>query len=128
MEQPSKKEERLIAKMIKEAGLEHPSAGFADRVLDSIKPTPSIQTSYKPLITIQGWLVITIAIVITLIMVSKTNVGEFGLFDSFSSSNFISLTNLFNGFRVSNTMLYAICLLGLFWIQIPLLKRWMHKN
>lgn len=126
MEQPSKKEDLKLGSWIKEAGLEQPSASFTNAVMDAIS-TSKKPIAYKPLISKQVWFVAAMLLAAIFVLVYKVPMSESGFIDTLSFDSSWSVTNSLRSVQVPNTMVYAICLLGLFWVQIPFLKRWMQK-
>jgi len=122
------KEEKFLAHLIKEADLESPSINFTTSVLQKIeaKNAVSSQIQYTPLIPRWAWLLIlTIIGVITVIL-------YFGTFVETPISIFFSKINTLRPIdtplpTVSKIALYAFCFLGLFMLQIPLLKKHFAK-
>ncbi|GAA3598113.1 hypothetical protein Q4Q39_19620 [Flavivirga amylovorans] len=117
----------LAKKVIKEASLERPSFNFTASVMSQVTElSNNTITVYKPLISKTGWIVISIVflalIIYMLLGIQEEPVSWFDSLDlSVLSDN--KILNLFSGFSIPKTLIYAVVLFGLmFCIQIPLLK------
>jgi hypothetical protein len=124
MEKPSKNLDKLMHQLIKDAGVEKPSSGFKNRVMESIAAQSIPQKSYEPLISKRAWvaiaLVIVVGIVIMYLLPSENSVME-NLGVSLKFDVDFDLPK----FQISKTFTYAIGFLALFLIQIPFLKRYL---
>lgn len=118
--------------LIKEAGIDHPSSGFLQNVMNQIETSEVQKLSvYTPLISRKAWLVIGTAIVMLLLFMpflSDSNESILNTMD-FSFLNKISVENPFSDFKFHKTTIYGILFLAiLFFIQIPMLKNRIDKN
>ncbi|NNM22501.1 MAG: hypothetical protein HKO54_03010 [Flavobacteriaceae bacterium] len=115
-------QDEITKKMIQEAGLEQPSAGFVRDVMNAIE-VKSTSTVYRPLIGRRGWTAIAAVVVISLVVVYLMPSEGSSFFESLNLPTGASIPNPMEKIEVSQTMLYAIGFLGLFLLQIPFLKR-----
>lgn len=125
--------EELTKKVMKTPGLESPSFDFKSSVMTEINTIEqSSATTYEPLISIQMWVFIGMAllalvlyfvfgdITVTTGWLSKIGIERFYNFEISSP-----ITNL----NVSSTLVYAIVFFGIMLaIQIPLLKRYFNQR
>ncbi len=121
----------LAKKVMEEIPLESPSFNFKASVMSQVTELSNNSiTTYKPLISKKGWLVISILflalIMYTLLGIQEEPTSWFDTLDlSVLSNN--KLTSLLSGFSIPKTLIYAIVLFGLmFSIQVPILKN--HFN
>ncbi|WP_299437791.1 hypothetical protein [uncultured Aquimarina sp.] len=119
-----------IKKLVKEAGVEHPSVDFLQNIMGEIKTT-SVNKSlvYQPLISKKAWVVISsvvIGILVSLPFLSEET-SILGTLDlSFFSIN--EYKNPFADFKFHNTTMYGIIFLAiLFMVQITVIKRRIDK-
>ncbi|MFK5983560.1 MAG: hypothetical protein QM499_11645 [Flavobacteriaceae bacterium] len=128
MEKPSKKIDSYTESLIKEAGLQQPSADFFANVMNAVEaekaPQPIV---YQSLISKQTWMVLLVASVVV--------IGFLLLFPSSSETivklpklNFEKLSFHLPELHFSKITIYGIGFLGLFLIQIPFLKRQLNKS
>ena len=119
-----------IERLVKEVGVEKPSADFLQQVMSSVE-TISVKTTniYQPLVSKMGWVVICLFVI-----------GIFiGLLWSTDSSSmleplnllfpyFKSIKNPFSSFTFHTTTIYGIVFAALlFMVQITVLKRRIDK-
>ncbi|PHS63284.1 MAG: hypothetical protein COB12_09670 [Flavobacterium sp.] len=128
MEKPSKKIESYAESLMKEAGLQKPSADFFKNVMNAVEtekvPQPIV---YQSLISNQSWMVLLVASVVVI---------GFLLMVSSSTETLIKLPNLhleklsfhLPELHFSKITIYGVGFLGLFLIQIPFLKMQLNKN
>ncbi len=128
MEKPSKKIESYTGNLIKEAGLQQPSTSFFTNVMNAVEAKKAHQSVvYQSLISKQTWMVLLVASVVVI---------GFLLMIPSSSETIINLPNLhfeklsfhLPELHFSKITIYGLGFLGLFLIQIPLLKRQLEKN
>ena len=128
MEKPSKKVDSYTESLIKEAGLQKPSADFFANVMNAVEAEKASQPIvYQSLISKQMWMVLSVVSIIV--------IGFLLLFPSSSetivnlpSLNFEKLSFHIPELHFSKITIYGIGFLGLFLIQIPFLKRQLNKS
>lgn len=119
-----------IKKLVKEAGIENPSAGFLQNVMSEIK-VASIHKPmvYQPLISKRAWVVISLLIIGILVSLPFLSEGTSIL--SALDLSFLNLNehkNPFADFRLHNSTMYGIIFLAiLFMVQISVIKRRIDK-
>ncbi len=123
--------DELTKKVIKETPLEQPSFNFTASVMSQVAELSSnTVTTYKPLISKKGWIIISIVflslILFMLFGIQKESTSWFDSLD-FSVLSHNKVTNLLSGFSMPKTLTYAIAFFGLMLcVQIPILKN--HFN
>lgn len=128
MEKRSKDLQEFTQRRVKEAGLETAPAGLYHRIMNTVELIPVGQFIYKPLISKKAWIwigVIALAILAILILLpwgGSAYVGQVRESINFSWEN--PLANI----KLSKTAIYAILGIGLFLLQIPILKRQLDKR
>ena len=118
MEERFKKDDRILSELMTEAGLESPSLSFDNNVMRAIKELDSKSIAYQPLITKRTWIIIAIAFVALLTAIFLMGPAEPGLLGNLIGDTGISLPE----WNIPRGFVYAIAFLGLFCIQIPILK------
>ncbi|TSE10652.1 MULTISPECIES: hypothetical protein [Aquimarina] len=115
-----------IQHLVKEAGLESPSANFMNNIMKEIEVSSQKSLNYTPLISKKTWLIVALVIVSILgilLLLSDNEVSILHTID-FSFLKVIDLDNPFSDFTLHKTTLYGILFLALlFFVQIPILKR-----
>ena len=128
MEKRSKDLHEFTQKRVKEAGLETAPVGLYQRIMNTVELIPVGQFIYKPLISKKAWIwigVIALAILAILVLLpwgGSAYVGQVRESINFSWEN--PLANI----KLSKTAIYAILGIGLFLLQIPILKRQLDKR
>ena len=127
-------EERFkdIERLVKEAGLEVPSATFLSKVMYGVENTRSYKKKEcTPLISRKSWIVSTILLICWVclaLLIPNTKESIFSEIN-FSLFNSIKIGNPFLDFKFYKATLYGVMLLAfLFFIQLPFLKRRIDKN
>ena len=121
MEEQFKKEDRIIMELISEAGLEKPSMNFDNAVMEKILNLETKSVVYRPLISPKAWIFIGLfvaAIIIYFVFFTAGN--ESGILSSRLPEVNFDLPK----FDIPSTFIYATLFLGLFLLQVPILK---HK-
>ena len=125
MEKQFNKEDRLMKRLLNEAGTEKPSADFKNRIMMKVEARNTVIKPYEPLITRSGWW--TIAAIVAVVMT-----GLFSLHSDISFTGYLDFEfpHLFDvpKINLSRTMQYAIAFVALFFLQIPFLKRFMDRE
>jgi len=120
-------------KYLKEIKLESPSMDFTSNIMDVISNLEMAKSTvtYKPLISKKGWFLLATSIVAILLASVKGIESKWLTFPelNFSFLEKINVSGLFDGFSVSNTVLYTACLFGvLISIQLVYLKGYFEKQ
>lgn len=121
-----------IKYLVKEAGIDTPSANFLDKVMHGVENTRSYkQKAYEPLISGNLWVVIMsllICLVCLALFLPDTEKSVFSKIN-FSILNNIKIDNPFVNFKFYKATLYGVIFLAiLFLIQLPFLKRRIDEN
>ena len=122
-------EERLMRRLMKEAGVEEPSANFKNNIMEAIEGKHALSRVYQPLISPTGWMVTGVCVVISvglLIWFSGLHIdlsADLGFTKNLKFPS-IHLPEL----QLSRTMQYAIAFIALFFLQIPFLKNLITKE
>ncbi|UJH92561.1 hypothetical protein LZ575_08805 [Antarcticibacterium sp. 1MA-6-2] len=118
------REELLMQKMMKDAGLEKPSIDFSANVMKAIAVKKAV-FEYKPLISRQAWTIIFSIIGIAFFGFYQMNTG-YSLISNFSLPDFNSFS--VPKIELSQTMTWAIAFVALFLLEIPFLKRLIERQ
>ena len=128
MEKSSKKIDRITQELIRSGGLHQPSSDFKANVMEAVSAIESKKISYVPLIPRKVWIVLSLAVlalVVYLLLFSNSNLTlleGLPLFEQITAFD-VSLPEM----KLSKEMIYGIGFLGLFLLQIPLLKRQLDR-
>lgn len=133
-ENDSKYLDQIAKKVIKEYSLESPSADFTSKVMFEIEGVKqSSVTTYKPLITKTGWILICtgfFAVICLVLFYGNTEntgswLGEINLNRLFENK----LRSLFSNINLPKTLIYPMVFLtALIWIQLPILRNYYKKR
>ncbi|MBQ4820334.1 hypothetical protein [Aquimarina sp. MMG016] len=121
-----------IEKLVKEAGLEHPSSDFLNNVMNQVE-TSTIEESivYKPLISKKAWIVIASIVFSCLsLLLFMSGEGE-SMFDKINLTPiaFEGFKSPLSGLTLDKTTSYGIIfLILLFFVQVTMLKRRIDKT
>lgn len=117
-------EERLLRRLIREAGVEKPSANFKDKIMLAIEGKKAVPNSYQPLISPTAW---AISLVV-LVLATGVLFWFYGVPADLSAN--LNVAKLFKfppvqlpALHLSRTMQYAIAFIALFFIQVPFLRK-----
>lgn len=128
MEKQSKKTDIITQGLIKEGGLHKPSAKFVDNVMDAVTQLKKEQEIYHPLISKNAWIVLIFLIATIVVILSVFSNIDYTLlsnYDLFDKPFFnVTLPEM----KFSKEVIYGIGFLGLFLLQIPILKRQLDKR
>lgn len=117
----------FLKRLVKDAGMEKPSANFSANVLRSLTERRSIKY-YKPLISKKVWiglgLLYSIGILVFFIFNSDLSLGS-NIYLPFPDLGHFQIN--FPKIELSRTMSYSIALISLFFLQIPFLKHYLDK-
>lgn len=118
------REELLMQKLVKDAGLEKPSAEFAANIMKAIA-VKKVVREYEPLISKNAWITIFSIVGILFFGLFQINSG-YSLFPEFSFPQFSSLS--IPQIELSRTMMWAIAFVALFLLEVPFLKRLIERQ
>jgi hypothetical protein len=127
MEEQFKNIERGIEKLVKEAGLDKPSANFLSDVMSAVNQT-AIKQEYKPLISRSTWFIIGTLFGTSFIALYFYSSPELSILQDLNLFEKISFKMPVSEFQVPKTAVYAIGCLGLFLFQIPFLKSYLKTK
>jgi hypothetical protein len=127
MEEQFKNIERGIEKLVKEAGLDKPSANFLSDVMSAVNQT-AIKQEYKPLISRSTWFIIGTLFGTSFIALYFYSSPELSILQDLKLFEKISFKMPVSEFQVPKTAVYAIGCLGLFLFQIPFLKSYLKTK
>ena len=119
-----------IERLVKEVGVEKPSADFLQQVMSSVE-TISVKTTniYQPLVSKMGWVVICLFVIGIFIGLLWSTDGSSMLEPlNLLFPYFKSIKNPFSSFTFHTTTIYGIVFAALlFMVQITVLKRRIDK-
>jgi len=111
-----------------EAGLETPSVGFAQKVMDQITAKELNVNNYTPLISTRGWFVFALVVLGSSLLLYFFPMNTWDRFDFSRARTFSYESSFSNLWNPSKTLLYGMFFVGLFLFQIPFLKRLLDKS
>jgi len=128
MEKSSKKIDKITQEIIRSGGLHKPSDHFMENVMEVVSTLESEKISYSPLISKKIWTILSLtfmAIIAYVLLFSNADYAfleNLVLFDKMAAFD-LSLPEM----KLSKEIIYGIGFLGLFLLQIPLLKRQLDR-
>jgi len=125
MEKQFDREDKLMKRLLNEAGTEKPSADFKSRIMSKVEPQNAEIRPYEPLISKTGWT--SIAVIFGILM---TGVSYLYADISLSGHLNFEFPHLLDmpKMNLSRTMQYAIAFVALFFLQVPFLKRFLDRE
>ncbi len=127
MEEQFKNIDRLTEKLVKDAGINKPSANFLSDVMSAVNQT-AIKQEYKPLISRSTWFIIGTLFAALFVALYFYSTPELSLLQDLNLFEKLSFEIPTSELKVPKTMVYAIGFLGLFLFQIPFLKNYLKTN
>ncbi len=127
MEEQFKNIDRLTEKLVKDAGINKPSANFLSDVMSAVNQT-AIKQEYKPLISRATWFIIAALFAASIVTMYFYSSPELSLLQDLNLFEKLSFEIPTSEFKIPKTMVYAIGFLGLFLFQIPFLKNYLKTN
>ncbi|AVI51400.1 hypothetical protein C5O00_09540 [Pukyongia salina] len=125
MEEQFKKEDRILKKLISEAGTEKLGSNFNMKLMEQIEQRASERIQYQPLISKKGWVLLSIIFILPTLLYFTIPVELNGLpFDL----PWKSLGQMLPEFKISKVFMYGTIFLALFFLQIPLLKKYVEAK
>ncbi|KAA3620349.1 MAG: hypothetical protein DWP94_12730 [Flavobacterium sp.] len=125
MEEQFKKEDRILKKLISEAGTQKPSPNFNSKLMEQIEQRASERIQYQPLISIKGWVLLGLVFLLPLLLYF---VLPFEITRRQLDLPWKDLGHLLPEFRFSKVFMYGTIFLALFFLQIPLLKKYVEAK
>lgn len=128
-----KKIEDFSKFIIKEAGIEYPSNDFVNNVMNTInlEKSNSTITIYKPLISKQTWLLITLFLISLLIYVFTNTVKSSIIIQTIDTSFFnkFNSINIFDKIKLPNVVVFSTVLFSvLVLFQLTLIKKFFNNE
>ena len=120
--------DRSTRKLLQEAGLEKPSIGFKNRVMDVIVAQTEMQSVYRPLISKKSWFMVAVVSIICVAVFYYIPMESGTALESLGISQKMDIDYSLPNLEISKTTMYAIGFMALFLIQIPFLKRYLEKQ
>ena len=120
--------DRLTHKLLQEAGLEKPSMGFKNSVMDAIILNAETQRVYRPLISKKGWGIVAIVSIICLVAFYFIPTQSGSIMESIGISQKLNLNFSLPNLEMSRTTMYAVGFMALFLVQVPFLKRYFENQ
>ena len=127
MEEQFRNIDRSIEKLVKDAGIHKPSVNFLSDVMSAVNKT-AIKQEYKPLISRAAWFIIVTLFAVSFVTLYFYSTPELSLLQDLNLFEKLSFEIPTSEFKVPKTMVYAIGCLGLFFFQIPFLRKYMKTN
>lgn len=125
MEEQFKKEDRILKKLISEVGTEMPGPNFNKKLMEQIEQRATERIQYQPLISKKGWVLLGIIFLLPILLYFAIPVELDGLpFDL----PWKSLGQMLPEFKISKVFMYGTIFLALFFLQIPLLKKYVEAK
>lgn len=125
MEKQFSREDRLMKKLLNEAGTEKPSADFKSRIMKTVQARNAEIRPYEPLISRTGW--VSIAAIIFISMIGLSFLYADVSFSNYLNFEFPYLMDMPN-IDLSRTMQIAFGFVALFFLEIPFLKRFLDRE
>ena len=125
MEKQFNREDRLIKKLLNEAGTEKPSADFKSKIMMKVEARNVPIKPYAPLISKSVWFAlggVLIAAMIGLYIINSEQAFSFEYNFDYLNSVRIPAIDL------SRTMQIAIAFIALFFLEVPFLKRFLDRE
>jgi hypothetical protein len=124
---------QFVDRVMKETSLESPSYNFTSKVMANVLAVnKSKATTYKPLISRKGWILIfagIIAVLLYLLLSDSTQAANHSWLIDLSGKNFIPALNSSNLFQFSRlTINVVVAATVLVLIQIAMLKSYLNKR
>ena len=125
MEKQFNREDRLMKKLLNEAGTDKPSADFKSRIMMKVEARNATVQPYEPLISKSVWIVLG-----GVLLASMAGLYVMNSDISFSYQLNFELPQLPDIPKISfsRTMQYAIAFVALFFLEVPFLKRFLDRQ
>ena len=125
MEEQFSKEDKLMKRLLKEAGAEKPTLDFKQNLMAKLAARERVIRPYEPLISKTAWLVI---FSIGIFVILGLNFWESDVDINFAFNFKLPQLIDFSRISISQNMLYAFGCVALFIVQIPFVKRLIDKQ
>ncbi|MCG9972993.1 hypothetical protein [Christiangramia crocea] len=125
MEKQFNREDKLMKKLLNEAGTESPSADFKSRIMMVVENRNATVKPYQPLIPKFMWYVVVTCLICSVagLYVMYADISLSWSFD-FKVPRYMDMPRI----DLSRTMQYAIAFIALFFLEIPFLKRFVDRQ
>lgn len=125
MEKQFNREDRLMKKLLDEAGSEKPSADFKRQIMAKLESRNAKIRPYKPLISRRVWMILAGLMLSSIAGLYIMNSDLSLSFEvNFGFLNALDIPQI----DLSRTMQYAIAFVALFLLEVPLLKRFLDRQ
>ncbi len=128
MEKQSKKRDDLTKKLVQEAGTYSPSADFVNNVMQSVQAISAKEKVYQPLISKKILWFIGLCAAVSFILVYLNPTSGIAFVNELDLTALSTVENPFANLKFSKTLLYGVGFLGLFLLQVPLLKKYVERS
>lgn len=125
MEKQFNREDRLMKKLLNEAGTEKPSIDFKSRIMMKIEARNAEIKPYEPLISRPVWIVLGGTFVASILALYFINTDLSFKYDlNFDLLNALKIPSI----NLSKTMQLGIAFVALFLLEVPFLKRFLDRE
>ena len=128
MEEQFNNMDRLTKKYVKDAGVHKPASDFLSNVMTAIDEKKTQTIVYQPLITKKVWWIIGVVALASLIVLFLYPTSSISYLNNIDLTQNLAFENPFQDIKFSKTLVYGIGFLGLFLLQIPVLKKYNEQS
>lgn len=128
MEEQFNNMDRLTKKYVKDAGVHKPSGDFLSNIMTAIEEKKSHANVYQPLISKRAWWIIGVVALASFVILFLYPTSSISYLNEIDLTKNIAFENPFQDIKFSKTLVYGIGFLGLFLLQIPVLKRFSEQS
>lgn len=128
MEEQFSNMDRLTRKYVKDAGIHKPSGNFLMNVMSALEDKKSQATVYQPLISKKAWWIIGAVAMASVVVLYLYPTSSISYLNDLNLTQKLAFKNPFPDIKFSKTLVYGIGFLGLFLLQIPVLKRFSEQS
>lgn len=128
MEEQFKNIDSITNKLVQQAGTHQTSPDFVSKVMEAVTAKAAHKTTYQPLISKKGWWGIGVAALLGIVLLYLYPTSGIPMVNEFDLSKKLTFNNPFANLHFSKTFVYGVGFLGLFFLQIPFLKRYMERK
>ncbi|MDX1544332.1 MAG: hypothetical protein R3214_10335 [Christiangramia sp.] len=125
MEKQFNREDKMMKRLLNEAGTQTPSADFKKRIMMTVENRNATVKPYQPLIPKFMWYIVAACLVSAVagLYVMYADMALTWSFD-FKIPTYLDMPRI----DLSRTMQYAIAFVALFFLEIPFLKRFVDRQ
>jgi hypothetical protein len=128
MEEQFNNMDRLTKKYVKDAGVHQPSGNFLMNVMTALEEKKSHAIVYQPLISKKAWWIIGSIALASIVVLYLYPTSSISYLNEIDLTKKLAFENPFQNIKFSKTLVYGIGFLGLFLLQIPVLKRFNEQS